>query len=529
MRTVIFGVDGLTYSILHPLMERGELPNFRKVAERGCEAILESKYPPLTPPAWTSLSTGMKPAHHGVYDYWIYADEQQRGVNRSVHVQTQRRGGKAIWNILSEYGKQVLVVNVPATYPPEAVNGIMVSGYLTPSTSVDFTYPASFKEELFRVAPSYQLNSNTVEYEQLKLKLMVRPMVDSLLRMTEQRTKLVLHMMKEKPWDFCYLAYIGADRLQHQLWEEAIDLDPRTNEYYTMVDDALGQILDMLGPDDQLFVVSDHGFRGHNSYFDINEYLLSKGLLTPGASIMTKRRDARRSNAMKRMANTLGLRPLARKIKRSLKAAGVWEDAGHSEERPLLDDINWEKTLAYVPSLSGLQGGYADIFLSDDIQPDQVAALCEDLKRQQDPKNGQPLIDEIFTSEVYGTGKYAPQEPHLLLLPNDGITFRMDLGNARIWEDIGKTFGSHHKNGVLYAYGAPFKQGFKAPNAEIYDVVPTLLRGMNLPEPYAFDGRTLDELFVESKHPQQQQDGKAIEGDAGTSVARRKLQKLQQV
>src|ERR1700736_5916792 len=140
MRAVIFGVDGLTFRILHPLMQRGDLPNFRKLRQEGCEAVLKSLYPPLTPPAWNSLSTGLKPARHGVYDFWAYEELPVDGVRRA-HVQTRRKGGKAIWNILSEYGKQVLVVNVPATYPPETINGYMVSGYLTPGEDTDFTYP----------------------------------------------------------------------------------------------------------------------------------------------------------------------------------------------------------------------------------------------------------------------------------------------------------------------------------------------------------------------------------------------------
>ncbi len=521
MRSVIFGIDGLTFRILHPLMERGELPNFQKVAQGGCEAILESKYPPLTPPAWTSLSTGLKPARHGVYDYWVYGDEEHRGVTRSVHVQTRRRGEKAIWNILSEYGKQVLVLNVPATYPPETVNGFMASGYLTPGTDVDFTYPTSFKEELFRVAPHYQLVPGS-EYESFRLRLQVRQMVDILLRITEQRTKLIMHMLKEKPWDFCYLVYVCGDRLQHQLWEEATALDSRTNEYYKMVDDALGQVLELLGPEDTLFVVSDHGFRGHNSYFDINEYLCSKGLLTLGESVMADRRKANRASTLRRVATKVGLRGVARKIKRSLKASGVWEDNGSDPTRPLLDDINWEKTLAYVPSFSGTQGGYADILLSPDMTGEEKAALCEDLKSQRDPKNGKPLIDAVFTEEVFGSGPFAPREPHLLLLAQDGVTFRMHLGNERIWEDIGKTFGSHHKDGIFYAYGGPFKQGFKAPNAEVYDLVPTLLQSMGLPLPYAFDGRVLDELFVEKPQPE-------LPATTEGGLARRKLKKMQEV
>ena len=73
-----------------------------------------------------------------LFTFWEYAEESS-GVARKTRVQTHRKGSKAIWNILSEYNKRVLVINVPITYPPEAVNGVMVSGYGTPSSDVDFT------------------------------------------------------------------------------------------------------------------------------------------------------------------------------------------------------------------------------------------------------------------------------------------------------------------------------------------------------------------------------------------------------
>lgn len=529
MRTVIFGVDGLTFQVLHPLIQRGELPNFQKLAQEGCEAILESKYPPLTPPAWTSLSTGVKPARHGVYDFWTYDDRHERGAARKSRVLTRRRGEKAIWNILSDYGKQVLVLNVPATYPPEAVNGFMASGYMTPSANVEFTYPNAFKEELFRVVPDYIIDLGSV-YERLKISGKVGPLVDAICRMTEDRIKLTMHLLKEKPWDFCYIAFIGADRLQHPLWEEVIALDSRTNRYFHMLDEALGQILEQLGADDALFVVSDHGFGGHTSYFDINEYLLQKGLLSMGENFETNRRQSKRAAQFRRIVTRVGLRSAARKLKRSLKTVGVWGTDKFSQgglNRPALEEIDWEKTLAYVPSFSGFPSGYADIFLSPDLTGEQIAELCEDLKSQKDPKNGKPLIEAIYTNEVYGEGPYALREPHLLLLPNIGVTFRLELGNERLWEDLGKAFGSHHKDGVLYAYGGPFKRGFKAPNAEIYDLVPTLLQSMGLPLPHVFDGRVLDELFVEEKRAELLPT--MAEGGGKGGLAKRKLQKLQEV
>src|SRR5437764_1790762 len=222
MRTVVFGADGLTFRVLSPLMERGDLPNFQRLRQEGCETVLESKYPPVTPPAWTSLSTGLKPAGHGVYDFWLYDEQQGPSGTRKARVQTRRQGGKAIWNILSEYGKQVLVINVPMTYPPEAVNGVMISGYMTPSSDTDFTYPTAFKEELFRAVPDYEID---LDFRQIWGKPKALDLlIDATLRMTERRIDLTMHLLKEKPWDFCYVVFVGPDRLQHSLWERITGL-----------------------------------------------------------------------------------------------------------------------------------------------------------------------------------------------------------------------------------------------------------------------------------------------------------------
>ena len=52
-----------------------------------------------------------------------------------------------------QLGKDVIVVNVPITYPPRAVNGVMVSGLDTPSTKTAFTYPPEVKDEILQVSP----------------------------------------------------------------------------------------------------------------------------------------------------------------------------------------------------------------------------------------------------------------------------------------------------------------------------------------------------------------------------------------
>jgi predicted AlkP superfamily phosphohydrolase/phosphomutase len=278
--------------------------------------------------------------------------------------------------------------------------------------------------------------------------------------------------------------------------------------------------LEQLGPDDCLFVVSDHGFQAAARLFDINEYLYSKGLLRLNAT--TQHNRTGRSASLKYALKQAGLLSAARKVKSVLKRAGALKEVIADMYQPLLTDIDWEHTQAYVPSLSGFLGGYADIFLEQDLDAERITELVEDLKRQIDPATRKPLIDAIYTTEAYGKGPYAPPEPHLLLLPTEGITFRMDLGNKRLWDDPSYVRGAHHKDGVLYAYGGDIKHGFKAPNAEVYDIVPTVLHSMGLPLPGPFDGHVLDEVFVERNQSEQTPASNSTE-DGG---ARRRLRKL---
>jgi len=506
MRTILFGVDGLSFRVLHPLMQRGELPNFQKLRDAGSEAILESKYPPLTPAAWTSISTGMKPAAHGVYDFWEYDEPQQPGTPRRAHIQTHRKGSKAIWNILSEYGKRVLIMNVPITYPPETVNGIMISGYMTPGSEVNFTYPLAFKEELYRAVPDYKID---LEHDDM---LAIKPLLDATIKMTEQRIKLMRYLMQEKSWDFCYIVFVGADRIQHPLWEDILAMETKATEYFRLLDAGLELVLEQLTPEDTLFVVSDHGFQGAKRIFDINEYLYSRGLLHLDASVQ-RGQSARNAN-LKYLLKRLGLFSLARRASRTLKKTEIkaLKEQQLDVYQPILTKIDWTRTQAYVPSLSGFGGGYADIFLRDDLDVQCITELCADLRSQIDPRTGKPLIEALYTTEVYGAGPYAPREPHLLLLPSDGITFRTRLGNKRLWDDTNSTQGTHQKDGVLYAYGDNIKQGLQASPAEIYDIVPTVLHSLGLALSGVFDGRVLNEIIVGQKKsgPAGREDGGRI-------------------
>jgi hypothetical protein len=231
-------------------------------------------------------------------------------------------------------------------------------------------------------------------------------------------------------------------------------------------------------------------------------------------------------NNFKHLLRQAHLFPLAHSIKVALKEGGMLRVPLPDVARPVPIGIDWEHTLASVPSHSCFPGGYADVFLQPDLDNELIAALCDDLNGQVDPISHRPLLASISTSEVFGTGPYARGEPHLLLQPNDGITFSTRLGNEHFWEDARmdndckKRCGVHHKDGVLYAYGSGIKRNCKGSMAEIYDVVPTVLYSMGIASSETYDGRVLHELFVQGAAANSMDEN-------GEGIVRRKLRKLQ--
>ncbi len=506
MRVFVFGVDGLTFRVLNPMIEQGLLLNFQRVRDGGAQGVLKSTIPPLTPPAWMSISTGLSPAKHGVYDFWDF-ERTESGLR--PHLLTHRKGGKAIWNLLSDFGKQVIVANVPMTYPPEPVNGIMLSGYMTPSMKADVTYPTSFKDELLQIVPAYQIDLNPATS--------AGQIGDSLaetLKMTRERIAM-LRLLLDKQWDFFFIVFTGADRIQHLCWDQIMALHPQAVAYYQMLDEALGMVLGSLNDDDMLLIVSDHGFQGARRKFYINEYLHRQGLLQ-----MKKGSNHYKTELVgfvKELIRSLKLQRLALLLQRQLYRSGVFTTTTehHAIETP---DVDWTKTRAWIPSSSLALANCVDIFLADSLTEEEISTLTNALRNIHDPDTGQPLAVEIHREDAFGIGPFAPRERHLILLSGENITIQVKPGPRTLWNTWDITNGIHHPDGVLYLYGANVMSGATIAPSHVYDVVPTVLSYLGLPLPHELDGRIISEAFEQSLPIKV-----ATQGD---SIAMQKLKKL---
>jgi predicted AlkP superfamily phosphohydrolase/phosphomutase len=259
-----------------------DLPNLKKLAQSGAYGRLESTIPPITVPAWSCMLTAKDPGQQGFYGFRNRADYsyEQMSIATADHVHIPR-----VWDRVSDAGGQVIVVGVPQTYPVTAVNGIMVSSFLTPSTMSAYTHPPAFGQEIQDTVGEFMLDVPNFRTED-KIRLL-----QGIYRMSRQRFDLVEHLLRTRAnWNFFMFVDMGPDRIHHGMWKYVDPRHPKyeagnpyentIHKYYQFIDTRIGALLDMLPDDATVLVMSDHGAQAMLGGICINDWLIEHGYLT---------------------------------------------------------------------------------------------------------------------------------------------------------------------------------------------------------------------------------------------------------
>ncbi len=163
-KVICIGLDGATFDLIKPFIAQGQLPTFKKLMDSGAFSELRSTVPPVTASAWSSFMTGKNPGAHGLFDFMQRRDKSYD----LAPVSALDRDGKAVWDLMGEAGKKVIVMNVPVTWPPQPVNGQLVTGMLTPRNAENYTYPKELADELKSAIGEYIVYSDEVYIERAR-------------------------------------------------------------------------------------------------------------------------------------------------------------------------------------------------------------------------------------------------------------------------------------------------------------------------------------------------------------------------
>jgi len=150
LRVRVLAIDGLERRMAEELVGRGEMPALAALLARGAHARLRAEPERVPAIVWTTIATGRGPGAHGI----LSADSRRLTglrtplsldaragrlaaalgrttdllrLTRSQPAGAALRSVKTFWNVASDKGLRVGVVNWWATWPAEPVNGWLVS------------------------------------------------------------------------------------------------------------------------------------------------------------------------------------------------------------------------------------------------------------------------------------------------------------------------------------------------------------------------------------------------------------------
>jgi predicted AlkP superfamily phosphohydrolase/phosphomutase len=497
MKLLIIGIDGATFDLIHPWVDAGYLPNLARLMSNGVYGNLASTLPPVTSPAWPTFMTGCNPGKHGVFDFI-----QPSGADFNLVNATKIRQ-PTLWQRLSAAGYRVGVLNVPVTYPPQPINGFMITGILSPKGG-QICYPADligrYKSNLgeYRVAPNIQYKpGNEAEY------------IDDIYGLIKAHGNWGLHLMKSEEWDVLMMHFIALDIMMHALWRfmdhsheryEPTPFEFAIRDGYKLVDEYIGRMLAQLADDASVIVMSDHGFGPLRKMVNLNVFLLEKGLLKLNRKPFTQLKARAFRHGMTpagfyRVLERIGMQNLAARVSKNTRNEIVSKFLSFG-------NVDWSQTIAY--SMGHVGQVYINVVgrepygIVQGNDYERSRQMVIDALQELQDDDGRLLIRQIIVREDTYHGPYAQFGPDLHLIIDDYnmIAFPLFATDSRvITNQIRGDSGCHRREGIFIAQGPAIQKGICLPEASILDLAPTILQLLDEPVPRIMDGQVLVEIF----------------------------------
>lgn len=500
-KVIIVGLDGATLQLIEPWAKEGKLPNFSKFFVNGAYGRLESTLPPHTPIAWTSFMTGANAGKHGIVDFLT----REKTSYKSVPINATYRRAKPIWTLVSEMGLKPIVINVPITYPPDKVNGVLISGLNTPETAVHYMHPANLHSELEGLFGKYQIEPPFFPRDQI----FSQAFLDELAKLIKLRSDVFFHLMEKHPWDLNVVVFVAPDRVQHYFWKSMDmnhpDYDPAIDkqfesaifDVYAQMDAFLGKLIEKIGDQAHIIIMSDHGAGPCHKCVDINEWLRAKSYLVLKNNVRLRKR--RMIGKMRKLAAAIGMSEWLKKKSQLF----IQKDPRSQQIRDLHGLVDWSKTKAYALGVLGnicinLQGREPEgVVPAGQAYQETLTMISDDLRALRDPETNESVIKEVFRKDEIFSGDCSPDLPDLIITCNDG--YRSAGISARLGLSTDSEFvlqrdfwsGYHRMDGTLMLFGPRIKKGLRIEGASIMDIAPTALYLLGLPVPKEMDGQVL--------------------------------------
>lgn len=174
-----------------------------------------------------------------------------------------------------------------------------MAGFPLPDNAKDYIYPLELKEELDQLTGGHRSDVRYRDYQRHEDFLAD---VNTLL---EERIKAFHYLKKKYAPELFIFVFTCPDRVQHRMWEymdttfEPADFTTKKyrsllENFWQHLDEAVGEILNSVGEETTVILMSDHGFGPQSGKFYVNQWLYETGYLkfkTAGESQLLKQKS----------------------------------------------------------------------------------------------------------------------------------------------------------------------------------------------------------------------------------------------
>ena len=119
-KLMVLGMDAMDPRLTRKFVDMGIMPNTKKMMDMGScreDLVLLGGQPTVTPPMWTTLSTGAYPRTHGITCF--FRQDPEHLERTGYNLDSRKCTAEQFWNVAVEAGLKTLVYHWPgSSWPP---------------------------------------------------------------------------------------------------------------------------------------------------------------------------------------------------------------------------------------------------------------------------------------------------------------------------------------------------------------------------------------------------------------------------